>query len=808
MISNSVIIESISCPITGEVMIDPVQGKDGQTYERSAILMSLSIKLESPITREYMTPTDLKVNASIRFLCDKYHAGELGDNASVKTTPSKISTHDIKVDHSIYKNANNTIMLTFDINKESMPNNLTKGHLSQDVVIVIDHSGSTRSSVEAKDDNGNKLENGMSILDIVNHAARTVVKTLDKNSRLAIVVFDNIIDVLFQLTLMTEMNSSRAIAEISNIKPRGQTNIWHAIEKAIHILNEREDKSRNGSIMMLTDGMPNIKPARGEIETLKRLQRSTIFTSPIYTFGFGYSLERTLLYELAKYGNGSMSHIPDGGMIATVFCHSIATILTTVVINLQLHITYNETINFEQYSPLMGDFAYIINNDDPRNITINLGTIQLGQMRHIIINTSHLTKDFNYYYTYKIGGQSFTSGDKNLDVNSNIGRFTVVDKIGGQSFTSDDKNIDISTITTSNNIVNSNIGRFTVVETIRKIINLEMSRDHEEAKIAFNTLVNYYTSSNMTDKLTLGIIKNLIGKESGEGQFNLAINLAYYTRWGEFYLDQLSRSLNQEIKPNFRDTACPFGGDVFENIVDHASDVFDTLPPPEPSLMKTMTYSSIQPIRTSTLASYNSQNTSTPCFTGDCKITMSDNTQKLVKNIIRGDNVKILSDPYDKNSDTISANVICILETIIEFGLTKLVTLDNGFKITPWHPILLNDKWQFPNEISKVNYEKCNAVYSILLSNGHTMMINNVWCIGLGHNYNDGILKHDYFGTDAIINDLSSLPGWKNGHVVINSNYSIIRDENTGLIKSICGKGKKTITDSDDFSFHNFLLQT
>ena len=52
---------------------------------------------------------------------------------------------------------------------------------------------------------------------------------------------------------------------------------------------------------------------------------------------------------------------------------------------------------------------------------------------------------------------------------------------------------------------------------------------------------------------------------------------------GEFYLDQLSRSLNQEYKPNFRDPACPFGGDIFEKLVDKSSDVFDTIPPPIPS---------------------------------------------------------------------------------------------------------------------------------------------------------------------------------------------------------------------------------
>ena len=138
----------------------------------------------------------------------------------------------------------------------------------------------------------------------------------------------------------------------------------------------------------------------------------------------------------------------------------------------------------------MGDFVYTINNDDPRNITINLGTIQLGQMRHIIINTQHLTSDFNYYYTYKIGGQSFTS---------------------------DDKNVDLSTINTSDNVVNSNIGRFNVVQTIRKIINLKTHNNHNQATKAFDKLLDYYISSNMTDKLTQGIIKNLIGKETGEG---------------------------------------------------------------------------------------------------------------------------------------------------------------------------------------------------------------------------------------------------------------------------------------------------
>ena len=62
------IIDSITCPITADVMVDPVQGTDGQTYERAAIIQALNIKNESPITRQPMTITDLRINASIRFL--------------------------------------------------------------------------------------------------------------------------------------------------------------------------------------------------------------------------------------------------------------------------------------------------------------------------------------------------------------------------------------------------------------------------------------------------------------------------------------------------------------------------------------------------------------------------------------------------------------------------------------------------------------------------------------------------------------------------------------------------------------------
>ena len=288
-------------------------------------------------------------------------------------------------------------------------------NLSQDVVLVIDHSGSMDSAVTAKNENGDNLENGLSIQDIVNHAARTVANTLDKNSRLGVVIFNNRIETLFNLMLMTE-DSSTACAKISTIKPSGQTNIWDALKSAIQMLNDREDKTRNGHIMMLTDDF-NISPSRGEIETLKRLRKSINFTAQfihlvlVIIFNVAYFM---ILQNTANGGNG---HIPDGGMIATVFCNFLGTIMATVVLNLQLHITYSEDVYFAEIHPVMGDFAYHIDTSDSSNRTVivDIGTVQVGQMRNIIMNTHHLTNPFSYFYTYKIAGQSFTS-DKVLDV--------------------------------------------------------------------------------------------------------------------------------------------------------------------------------------------------------------------------------------------------------------------------------------------------------------------------------------------------------------------------------------------------------
>ena len=54
------------CPITGDLLNEPVSEKAGHTYEKKEILKWLRTKKESPITREYLDESDLSDNFALK----------------------------------------------------------------------------------------------------------------------------------------------------------------------------------------------------------------------------------------------------------------------------------------------------------------------------------------------------------------------------------------------------------------------------------------------------------------------------------------------------------------------------------------------------------------------------------------------------------------------------------------------------------------------------------------------------------------------------------------------------------------------
>jgi len=77
----------------------------------------------------------------------------------------------------------------------------------------------------------------------------------------------------------------------------------------------------------------------------------------------------------------------------------------------------------------------------------------------------------------------------------------------------------------------------------------------------------------------------------------------------------------------------------------------------------------------------------------------------------------------------------------------------------------------------------CPAVYTFLLNNDHIMIINGVECITWAHGL-DIELKHDYFGTEAVVRDLMMLEGWSEGCINIDDSF-IVKNPKTKQVINI-----------------------
>lgn len=163
-------------------------------------------------------------------------------------------------------------------------------------------------------------------------------------------------------------------------------------------------------------------------------------------------------------------------------------------------------------------------------------------------------------------------------------------------------------------------------------------------------------------------------------------------------------------------------------------------------------------------------------FAGETFITMANNSTKMIKNLVKGDSVLTLNNPYN-NKTTTYANVICLIQIYSdkEFNLITFKKY-NDLKIGPWHPIIYNDHWEYPSHItSNVTSEKHNCIYNVILDNGHTILVNNIWAITLGHEYKVGIIAHHYYGSKRIVNDLKNISGCDDGFIQLNTKQ-FIRD--------------------------------
>jgi Mg-chelatase subunit ChlD len=605
-----------------------------------------------------------------------------------------------------------------------------------DICCVIDISGSMDSIAEMKDADGGVETHGLSLLDVVKHAVRTICHSLQENDRLSIVTFSDKARTDMGLKYMADDKAKQEVFTIlDNMHTEGCTNIWGGLEAGLNVLKKGTKSSRNSCVLLLTDGQPTEHDAPTMLQRFTQYKDKNQIPCVVSTFGFGYAIDTSLLATTAIQGNGMFSFIPDCSFVGTTFVNAVSNVLATMGTDV--------SISFEPQNgaSIVGVLGNHLSVESSWGTMVTLPSIQYGQHLDLVVKMkvpASLPKDTPYvdvtlkFNHWKFGPSSYTAQ--------------------GQVSEEVDHEVQVQR------------RRLTLVKSLQSLVSSPGKADVVAALIA--------DLKEGTDPREKAMFEDVAG------QVREAIMEQYYNRWGKHYLPSLSRAHQLQQSNNFKDPGIQcYGGELFNKLRDEVDEIFSKLPPPKPSHRRGGGGGG----GGGAPANFSMANYNTPtggCFAGSGLVLMANGTYKRVSEIKKGDMVATLNNQH--------AEVLCVMKIHCEKNQADLVEIEGGLLITPFHPIKIGDRWQFPCAVSEPAVRYARYVYNFVLKDGgeHAMIVNGVTCVTLAHHYDEEVVRHSYFGSQKVLEDLRCMYGFERGLVEVRSDC-FVRDAQTGLICAI-----------------------
>ena len=214
----------------------------------------------------------------------------------------------------------------FVININTQKLKVAKKMCNADLICVIDVSGSM---------SGEKI-------DLVKKSLIILVKMMDKDDRLSLIIFSNDSEILFDLDYMTDERKNDVISIINNIKVRDYTNILSGLENAVEILKkiqkEKNDK-RASSILLLSDGCDNYSFNYNALSSkFKKLYKNKNLNFTLNTFGYGNDHDPKMMNGLANLGDGSFFFVEDYKKVAEYFVTVLGGCVSIISKNVKINI--------------------------------------------------------------------------------------------------------------------------------------------------------------------------------------------------------------------------------------------------------------------------------------------------------------------------------------------------------------------------------------------------------------------------------------------------------------------------------------
>lgn len=671
------------------------------------------------------------------------------------------------------------------------PQDASTHHVPCDIVLVIDVSGSMGAAAPAPGAAADE-STGLSVLDVVRHAALTIVETLDERDRLGIVTFASGVDVLQELEVMTEARKDEARTKLKGMMPTTATNMWHGITTGLKLFDKTkgDGQGKVPAMMVLTDGEPNhMCPPQGYVPKMRPMMP---FPCSIHTFGFGYHLRSGLLKSIAEIGGGSYAFIPDSGMIGTVFVHAVANLQSTFATDATLTLTYAAPLEVSEttgHSVIQQKPQHVEQDGVAvQQLKVPLGNIQYGQSRDVLLKLDSL-KSVADLRASGLTKLSSVSAELNYRPAS-----TCQPKFNPAQQTTTTSTDVFALQTASAPFVAYHESRSLLCSYLSSLSPVDDKEEHQaisspgDSAIRLASLIQTIPARNHpSDPLNASLIEDLCGKDP-KGQISIAINdFSQFQRWGCHFLPSLLNAHARQACNSFKDPGpLQYGKDspLFIACRDRLDNAFDTLPPPQPTARSYGwgTASSVSSSYTPLTSMRQWRDVSAPCFASSTLVQLASGRLVEMKRLRRGMKVRT---PLG------SRKVAAVLKTPVrDASLCRL----GSVLVTPWHPMSRDGaSWSFPAEMTKKTVRYTGAVYSVMLQrdanpDAHALCFEGgAWGVTLGHGIlaqedggDEDVRAHAFLGNYALVAKALAQIGIDSKGVALGA--GVKRDSYSGLI--------------------------
>lgn len=293
-------------------------------------------------------PQDQEAKDGFRLVADDPSANQLFDAG-------------IKLDRNIILKGEDRpayLLLTFDV--PDQPEEEMADRPVMNLALVLDRSGSM-------EDRG-KME-------YAKQAAKTIVDMMEPHDTLAIVEYDDEINVLWPATPVESPEMIKS--QIDTLFARGSTNLTGGMLKGIEeVMGVMHNEAINRVILM-SDGLANqgITDPREIARLVREARDKGVSVSDI---GLGLDYNEDLMMQIAENGGGNYYYVENPSVMERIFRQEMSTIYSTVAKELM--------VSFEKSPAVTGVeiFGYQV-EDKEGSFEVPMGSLYAGESRSLVI---------------------------------------------------------------------------------------------------------------------------------------------------------------------------------------------------------------------------------------------------------------------------------------------------------------------------------------------------------------------------------------------------------------------------------------